>query len=102
MPGLPNVQDEATAGSLTAKTTRPPSRRERANTAAVVRRYTENIRPGGLTIRWSNLTEREARQLIDLTRNHNRSTRSWWPLVLQGAGLKQQRRRAQAASWRTQ
>jgi hypothetical protein len=102
MPGLRNVRDDAAGNPLTAKTARPPSRRERAKTAADVRRYTESITSGGLTVRWSNLTEREARQLVDLTRSHNRSTRSWWPLVLQGAGVKQQRGRPEAAPWRTE
>ena len=91
MPGLRTLRDEAVGDPLTAKTARPPSNRERARTAAVVRRYTENITPGGLTIRWSNLTEREARQLVDMTRDNNRSTRRWWPLVLRGAGVKQRR-----------
>jgi hypothetical protein len=100
MPGVRNLRDEAAGGPLTPATARPPSRRERADTAALVRRYTENITSGGLTIRWSNLTEREARQLVDMTRAHNRSTRSWWPLVLRGAGVKHQRPRPRATSWR--
>jgi hypothetical protein len=99
---LRNALDKMVGDLLTAKTARALSRRERSDTAAVVKRYTENIAPGGLTIRWSNLTEREARQLIDMTRLHNRSTRSWWPLVLQGAGVKQQRGRSQATSWHTE
>ena len=42
----------------------------------------------GIAIRWANLTEGEARRLVELTRTGDRSTRNWWPLVLRAAGIK--------------
>ncbi len=71
----------------TTRKHRKPTRRERANTARLVRSYTKNITARGLEVQWSNLTENEARQLVDLTNNHNRSTSKWWPLVLRATRI---------------
>jgi hypothetical protein len=72
----------------------PPSKRERADTARAIRNHTEKIKTGGLVIRWSNLTEAEARRLVDLTKANNRSTRAWWPLVLRGVGAPRRSKRS--------
>jgi hypothetical protein len=83
-----NTKRDGETQSLTAMTVMAPSRRERTETAALVKSYTKTVTTGGLTIRWGNLTQDEARQLIDLTRSRDRSTRAWWPVVLRGAGIK--------------
>ena len=80
--GLESLQLKASAGKH-----RKPTRRERANTTRLVRSYTKSITAGGLEIQWSNLTENEARRLIDLTTNHDRSTSKWWPLVLRATQI---------------
>ena len=65
-----------------------PTRPERVETVRAVRSYTRRLADGGLVIRWGNLTEDEARRLVDLTRGRNRSTGKWWPLVLRGTGVR--------------
>jgi hypothetical protein len=71
-----------------ATRTDPPTRRERAETEATIETYTANTATRGISIRWANLTEGDARRLVELTQNGDRSTRNWWPLVLRAAGIK--------------
>ena len=71
-----------------AKTMTPPTRGERAEVKSAIQIYTANAATRGLVISWANLTEVEARRLVELTRTGDRSTRDWWPLVLRAAGIK--------------
>jgi hypothetical protein len=74
--------------SQKATASEPPTRRERTETERAISLYTDTSTSGGLAIRWANLTESEARRLVDLTKAGDRSTRRWWPLVLRAAGMR--------------
>ena len=83
-----NPADNHSGRPATATRTEPPTRRERGQTEATIRTYTANNSTHGIAIRWANLTESEARRLVELTKAGDRSTRNWWPLVLRAAGIK--------------
>jgi hypothetical protein len=58
----------------------------------MIQSYIAKTAARGVGISWANLTEGEARRLVELTKAGNRSTRDWWPLVLRAAGIKSQGR----------
>lgn len=63
----------------------PPTREQLADAAKSIRHWTVTYRPGGLPIRWRNLSVEEQHRLVALT-DERRRDEEWRQLVVKAAG----------------